>query len=597
VMLYVVEHPTRYLFFTGKGGVGKTSLATATSVSLADRGRRVLLVSTDPASNLGQVLECAVGETITPVARVHRLSTLNIDPGAAAAAYRERVVGPVRGALPDDVVAQMEESLSGACTTEIAAFDEFTKLLTDTALTTGFDHIVFDTAPTGHTLRLLQLPGAWSRFIDANPGGASCLGPLSGLEAQRAQYATAVRSLSDPAVTTLLLVTRPEPSALDEASRTSAELSAIGIDSQRLVVNGTFEARDAADPLAVALERRATAALLAMPSSLLDIPQETVALRAHNLVGVSALRSLLDEGEAELDAGRDEPVAGADLPGTVRGLIDDVARAGHGLIMVMGKGGVGKTTIAAAVAVDLASRGLPVHLSTTDPAAHVTDILGAEAEGLTVSRIDPRVETDRYVERVLSTRGKALDDEGRNLLIEDLRSPCTEEVAVFHAFSRIVQQARRGIVVLDTAPTGHTLLLLDATGSYHREVLRTSGLPAERVITPLMRLRDPDYTRILIVTLPETTPVLEAEQLQSDLRRAGIEPYAWVINQSLAAAATTDPLLRARARAERPLIERVQHELAQRCAIVPLRAEPPVGPARLTDLISDAAPDPEPAHA
>ena len=320
-------------------------------------------------------------------------------------------------------------------------------------------------------------------------------------------------------------------------------------------------------------------------------------MRAHNLVGVSALRSLLDEGEAELDAGRDEPVAGADLPGTVRGLIDDVARAGHGLIMVMGKGGVGKTTIAAAVAVDLASRGLPVHLSTTDPAAHVTDILGAEAEGLTVSRIDPRVETDRYVERVLSTRGKALDDEGRNLLIEDLRSPCTEEVAVFHAFSRIVQQARRGIVVLDTAPTGHTLLLLDATGSYHREVLRTSGLPAERVITPLMRLRDPDYTRILIVTLPETTPVLEAEQLQSDLRRAGIEPYAWVINQSLAAAATTDPLLRARARAERPLIERVQHELAQRCAIVPLRAEPPVGPARLTDLISDAAPDPEPAHA
>ena len=597
MMLYVVEHPTRYLFFTGKGGVGKTSLATATSVSLADRGRRVLLVSTDPASNLGQVLECAVGETITPVARVPRLSTLNIDPGAAAAAYRERVVGPVRGALPDDVVAQMEESLSGACTTEIAAFDEFTKLLTDTALTTGFDHIVFDTAPTGHTLRLLQLPGAWSRFIDANPGGASCLGPLSGLEAQRAQYATAVRSLSDPAVTTLLLVTRPEPSALDEASRTSAELSAIGIDSQRLVVNGTFEARDAADPLAVALERRATAALLAMPSSLLDIPQETVALRAHNLVGVSALRSLLDEGEAELDAGRDEPVAGADLPGTVRGLIDDVARAGHGLIMVMGKGGVGKTTIAAAVAVDLASRGLPVHLSTTDPAAHVTDILGAEAEGLTVSRIDPRVETDRYVERVLSTRGKALDDEGRNLLIEDLRSPCTEEVAVFHAFSRIVQQARRGIVVLDTAPTGHTLLLLDATGSYHREVLRTSGLPAERVITPLMRLRDPDYTRILIVTLPETTPVLEAEQLQSDLRRAGIEPYAWVINQSLAAAATTDPLLRARARAEWPLIERVQHELAQRCAIVPLRAEPPVGPARLTDLISDAAPDPEPAHA
>ena len=455
--------------------------------------------------------------------------------------------------------------------------------------------VVVDTAPTGHTLRLLQLPAAWSSFIEDNPGGASCLGPLSGLDAQRSQYAAAVRSLSDPVLTTLLLVTRPERSALDEADRTSGELAALGIRNQRLVINGVFEARDPADELASALEARARRALDAMPARLQAMPHEVVGLRAHNIVGTSALRAFISGADDTWASAVPERDVHAALPGTVRSLLDDVAASGHGLVMVMGKGGVGKTTLAAAVAVDLAARGLPVHLSTTDPAAHVTEALGGAVDGLTVSRIDPRTETDRYVERVLATKGRDLDDDGRRLLAEDLRSPCTEEVAVFHAFSRIVNQARRGIVVLDTAPTGHTLLLLDATGSYHREVLRTSSMPAERVITPLMRLRDPAHTHILIVTLPETTPVLEAEELQADLRRAGIEPAAWIINQSLAAAHTTDPLLRARAHGELPLIERVQQELAVRTALVPLQAESPIGPERLAALIAEDAPEVSPA--
>jgi arsenite/tail-anchored protein-transporting ATPase len=595
-MLHVIEHPTRYLFFTGKGGVGKTSLATATAVALADRGRRVLLVSTDPASNLGQVLECDVSDAITPVAAVPGLSTVNIDPEAAASAYRERVVGPVRGALPDDAVQQMVEQLSGACTTEIAAFDEFTKLLTDNAIAAAYEHVVFDTAPTGHTLRLLQLPAAWSSFIDDNPEGASCLGPMSGLAAQREQYAAAVQSLSDADVTTLVLVSRPERSALEEAARTSAELSALHIDSQRLIINGVFEARDPSDPLAAALERRGEDALRDMPARLAALPQERQALRTHNLVGVASLRSLVADDANTFDSVADGRAASEALPESVSRLLDEVAEAGHGMIMVMGKGGVGKTTIAAAVAVDLASRGLPVHLSTTDPAAHVAETLGGEVGGLTVTRIDPRAETERYIQRVMQMKGKDLDDAGRDLLAEDLRSPCTEEVAVFHAFSRVVNEARRGIVVLDTAPTGHTLLLLDATGAYHREVLRTSSMPAERVVTPMMRLRDPDHTRILIVTLAETTPVLEAEALQSDLRRADIEPWAWIVNQSLAAADTTDPLLRARAAAEVPLIERVQNQLAKRSAIVSLQAEPPVGPERLRALISNAPAHAEPSH-
>jgi arsenite/tail-anchored protein-transporting ATPase len=583
-MLRILERPTRYLFFTGKGGVGKTSLATATAVLLADRGRSVLLVSTDPASNLGQVLECDVGADIGAVPGVAGLHTLNIDPEAAAAAYRERVLGPVRHALPDDAVAQISEQLSGACTTEIAAFDEFTRLLADTPLVAGYDHIVFDTAPTGHTLRLLQLPAAWTRFIEDNPGGASCLGPLSGLQTQQEQYAAAVRSLSDAAATTLVLVTRPERTALAEADRTSGELSALGIESQVLVVNGVFEAADAGDPLARALEARGAAALADMPPRLQALPAERVALRPGNVVGLDAVRALLAGVHAPLSP----PVEThpPELPGGLGGLVDEIAAAGHGLIMVMGKGGVGKTTIAAAVAVELASRGVPVHLSTTDPAAHVADIVGGDVANLTVSRIDPREETRRYTERVLATRGRDLDDEARRLLLEDLRSPCTEEVAVFHAFSRIVSQARRGIVVLDTAPTGHTLLLLDATGSYHREVLRGGSMPADRVVTPMMRLQDPRHTRIIVATLPETTPVLEAEQLQADLRRAGIEPWAWVINQSLAAAETADPVLRARAAAERPLIARVMDELARRSAIVPLQAIAPAGADRLRALVA-----------
>ncbi len=589
----LIDHPTRLLFFTGKGGVGKTSLACATAVTLADRGRKVLLVSTDPASNLGQVFGMSIGEQEpTPIAGVPGLDALNINPETAAQTYRDRVLGPVRGILPPDALKGMEEQLSGACTTEIAAFDEFTGLLTDGLATGRYDHVIFDTAPTGHTLRLLQLPTAWSNFLESSQSGASCLGPLSGLDKQRQQYARAVAELANGATTTMVLVARPQRAALAEADRTSRELAALGITNQRLVINGILPESPAADPLAAALRSRETQALEGMPDGLRSLPQERVSLQPRNMVGVAALRALVAPAGEALPISDAKPAGQLPALPALASLIDQIAQEGQGVVMVLGKGGVGKTTVAAAIAVELASRGHDVHLTTTDPAAHLSMTLEAAlpeaiASRLVVDRIDPEVERDRYREHVLATKGAGLEEHARALLEEDLRSPCTEEIAVFQALSRVMQESRRKFVVVDTAPTGHTLLLIDATGAYHRDVVRHTG-PDVRVVTPMMRLQDPAETKMVIVTLPETTPVLEAEALAADLRRAGIEPWAWVVNSSLAAASPRDPLLVARASQELPHIERVVRAVP-RTAIIPWVAREPVGSERLIELVRRGA--------
>ena len=602
--------PPRFLFFTGKGGVGKTSLACAAAVRLAGASHRVLLVSTDPASNVGQVFGLTVGDQITAIAAVPGLDALEIDPEAAATAYRESIVGPVRDLLPAAEIASITEQLSGSCTTEIASFNEFTGLLADDERIGRYDHVVFDTAPTGHTIRLLQLPGDWTAFLDGGKGDASCLGPMAGLNRTRTMYAVALQRLCDPALTKLVLVTRAQPSSLAEAARTATELQHIGLHNQMLVVNAVLpeaDPGDPADPLRDSIRVREQAALAGMPEALAQLPVDQVPLRARTVMGVDALRSLLSGAEG-LD-----PQGGSATPSTipegfelgVRGLVDDLRAAGHGLVMCMGKGGVGKTTVAAAIAVALAEHGIPVHLTTTDPAGHLTDALGEGAEqgagqipGLTVSRIDPHEATANYRERVLRTKGATLDADGKARLAEDLQSPCTEEVAVFQQFSRLVHESRRHIVVMDTAPTGHTLLLMDATGSYHRDVVRTMG-EGTAYTTPLMRLQDPAQTRVVIVTLPDATPVLEAQGLAADLERAGITPWAWVVNASLAAAAPTSDLLHQRATAELPHLARVR-ELAAGAgrrtpAVIPMLPTDPVGEAALSRLSALDQPTPLPA--
>lgn len=651
----------RFVFFTGKGGVGKTSLACATATRLADSGKRVLLVSTDPASNVGQVFGQSVGNRITPMAAVPGLDAIEIDPEQAADLYRERIISPMLGVAPAEDVAAMTESLSGSCTTEIASFNEFTDLLADDTLVGAYDHVVFDTAPTGHTIRLLQLPGEWAGFL-AGGAGASCLGPMAGMDKARHRYVSALERLADPAMTRLVLVARAQPSALAEAARTAGELAELGITEQHLVVNavlpdpsesgsvvaGSAAARPSAasvvgvtshaasseqgigasaDPLASAVFAREQRALASLPDALAALPTTQVPLRPAAVMGVKAVRSLLapvtaglaplgsDKGGNECrpswpavsdsagapggsglaGAGSGEDVDGVsrsssavpdsvDVPGSsgLAALIDELAGQKNGLVLCMGKGGVGKTSVAAAIALALAEQGKKVHLSTTDPAAHLDEVLaGASAERLAVSRIDAHAATEAYRERVVASKGKGLDADALAALEEDLRSPCYEEVAVFGEFAHLVSQARRQFVVIDTAPTGHTLLLLDTTGSYHREITRNdTGM---RQVTPLMRLQDPELTKLIIVTLPEATPVLEAEGLQADLARAEITPWAWVVNQSLAAANPTSPLLAARAAAETPQLARVR-ELSPRVAVLPLLAEEPTGAAGLHAL-------------
>jgi arsenite-transporting ATPase len=584
-----LSKPPRFLFFTGKGGVGKTSIACATAVQLAASGQRVLLVSTDPASNVGQVFGVNIGNHVTVIPAVPGLSALEIDPQAAAQAYRDRIVGPVRGVLPDGVVKGIEEQLSGACTTEIAAFDEFTALLTDAALTLDHEHIIFDTAPTGHTIRLLQLPGAWSGFLDEGKGDASCLGPLAGLEKQRTQYAAAVAALADPARTRLVLVARAQAASLREAARTHGELAAIGLSQQYLVINGLFPPAEAgSDPLAAAICQREQAALTAMPADLRPMPIDHIALKPFNLVGLEALRHLL---VASTPIAATSAVQQKIATPSLSALVDEIALDGHGLVMLMGKGGVGKTTMAAAVAVELAHRGLAVHLTTSDPAAHLTETLHGTLPHLSVSRIDPHEVTEQYRAHVLASKGAKLDAAGRALLEEDLRSPCTEEIAVFQAFSRVIREAGKKFVVMDTAPTGHTLLLLDATGAYHRDVVRQMEGTGLHFTTPMQQLQDPKQTKVLLVTLAETTPVLEAANLQADLRRAGIEPWAWIINNSVAATEVSAPLLRQRAGNELREIDAVLTKHAKRYAVVPLLKVEPVGVERLLTLCQALTPE------
>ncbi|MBB6713412.1 arsenical pump-driving ATPase [Clostridium gasigenes] len=568
---------TKYLFFTGKGGVGKTSTACATAITLADLGKRIMLVSTDPASNLQDVFNRKLNNKGVEIKEVPNLVVANFNPEEAASEYKESVVGPYREKLPDVVIKNMEEQLSGSCTVEIAAFNEFSNFITDEKVEAEFDHIIFDTAPTGHTLRMLQLPSAWSNFISDSTHGASCLGQLAGLEDKKEIYKNAVNTLASKDLTTLILITRPEESPLKETKRASSELQDIGVNNQILVINGVMQSHD--DKLSTALYEKQQKALENIPEDLKRLITFEIPLRPYNITGLENIRAFLKEDNIKYNENKLEVT---EIP-KLKNVIDDLYNSNKKVIFTMGKGGVGKTTIAAAIALGLAGRGKKVHLTTTDPAAHLKFVLD-EGLGIRISNIDEKEELEKYKKEVLGKARETMSDEDLEYVEEDLRSPCTQEIAVFRAFAEIVEVSGDEVVVIDTAPTGHTLLLLDSTQSYHKEIQRSQGDIPESVKKLLPTLRSEKDTAVIIVTLAETTPVYEALRLQEDLKRAGLHSKWWIINSSMYATNTTNKVLKAKASNEIQWINKVNEISNGNFAIIDWKPEDVKG-NELRDLL------------
>ena len=555
---------TKYLFFTGKGGVGKTSIACATAVALADAGEKILLVSTDPASNLQDVFGVSLNDAGVAIAEVPGLVVANLDPLTAAAEYRESVIGAYRGKLPDSAIQNVEEQLSGSCTVEIAAFNAFSEFLTNAEKAEKFDHIIFDTAPTGHTLRMLQLPSAWSGFISESKHGASCLGQLSGLEDKKEMYKKAVHTLADSRLTTLILVTRPETAPIREAQRASHELEALEIRNQVLVINGLLETYDVNDAVETALFKKQQSAVQEIPHNLVKQSVTMVPLRAYNITGLDNVRQLLSySGYTTAVSTLQRPDAYA-----LSDVVDEIDASNKKVIFTMGKGGVGKTTIAAAIALGLHRKGRKVRLATTDPADHLNLVIGQQ-EGISVSHIDEKGELKKYQEEVLTKARQTMPEDDLEYVKEDLRSPCTQEIAVFRAFADIVAKSRDEIVVLDTAPTGHTILLLESTQNYNQQIENSGGAVSDAEKELLPRLKDSNETEVIIVTLAETTPFYEAKRLLDDLKRAGLAVRWWVINASYSMADTKSDFLRAKATAELQWIHKVDNISDGQYAIIP----------------------------
>ena len=564
--------PTRYLFLSGKGGVGKTTMACATAVQEADIGLKTLIVTTDPASNLADVFEQPIGHQVTPIAGVPNLSAMEIDPDKATEEYRERILGPFREVMPADVIRLLEEQFRSPCTAEIAAFDRFVDFMDGS----DFDLVIFDTAPTGHTIRLLELPVDWSQFISdsAKGAGQTCMGPVQAIQASKEKYDRAITLLKDPNATRFVFVLQPEQTAIFETLRSAAELKRIGIASQELIVNGLLPADVCDQPLFRKRYEMQQGHLLEIRTRL-PLPAREVLLQNGEVTGVESLRKMARalQGDHSISMATSAPVVRTDGVPSVRGLrpgelssLLTPSNGTHKAIFFTGKGGVGKSSLSCVTAVHLASQGFKTLLLTTDPAAHIGQVLDVPVgdhpspvtgvPGLWAARIDPKTASDEYKARVLRDARPRYSADMLAALREELESPCTEEMAAFDKFAGYVDSDEYDVIVFDTAPTGHTLRLLELPFDYSQQVelmvtttKQSSDVRAEtqaRFASLIARLRDPERSVFVFVVYPESTPIVEAHRAMLDLKDAGIPTQLVVANQVIPADQATNRFFRSR---------------------------------------------------
>lgn len=565
---------TQFLFFSGKGGVGKTSMACTTAVHYADAGKRTLIVTTDPASNLSDVFEQAIGHAVTPIHGAPNLFAMEIDADKATKEYKDRALAPIRDAFPPAMVAVMEEQMSGPCTAEVAAFDRFTDFIDAPNDSNGtFDVVIFDTAPTGHTLRLIELPAEWSRTIDAaeQGSGQTCIGPAAAIQDAKHKYERAVAAMRNPTATTFTFVLQPEATAIKETRRAMDELQKLGIASQALIVNGIIPAEEAANPL-FAARRAMQQEYLAQITRELPLPTRQMPLLAGEITGVTRLRAvagLLFNGDAtalvtQIEQTLPAEPLSADLNAILPRLLPD---GGRRTIFFAGKGGVGKTVASCTTAVWLAQQGLTTLLLTTDPAAHLGDVLGvpvgdtvapvAGVPNLFATKIDPRAAGEAYKTRIIAdAQARGRSREALAVMQEELDSPCTEEIAAFDLFIEYATQNAWDVIVFDTAPTGHTLRMLELPMDWSKQLdvkvfASVDGTAADDVAKARFAgvidlMRDPARSTFAFVLYPEATPILEAERAVAELATLGIRPGLVVANYVLPETAATTPFGQAR---------------------------------------------------
>jgi arsenite-transporting ATPase len=540
---------TQYIFFSGKGGVGKTTMAATTALYQSKKGQRTLLVSTDPAGNLGDIFERKVGMETVQVAP--DLFLAQMDSDAITNAYKNKMLEPLSAILEGAVLEQVKEEFNGGCTVEIATFDKFTDFLGDET----YDLIIFDTAPTGHTLRLMTLPNEWDKYIkkSAEGKGQTCIGPVSQIEGSRQKYAHAVSMLQDASRTTVYLVSRPEKTSVYESMRAKSELERTGIHNFHMIINGVYPNHSSLTGIFGSIaenQKQYVQELRSLfPETVSEVPllqSEVKGVKNISLLGEIAF----DHKEAiiHVDFPNKVPFNGFSAPELLSRLIGK--KTDNRIIILTGKGGVGKTVTACTLAVKMAEKGKTL-LFTTDPAAHIGQVLETEvnhipvniAGGLWAVNIDQKTAVEEYRRKIMDdARTSGYNDELLASLEEELESPCTEEIAIFEQFANLLNEPGWDYFVLDTAPTGHTLRLLELPFEYKKQLdmklkgntTATDNSQANTKIEALIkRLKNPEQASFLLVAYPEFTPIHESHRAMKDLERVGINVQGIFLNHIL----------------------------------------------------------------